>query len=63
MTPQLIKRGMGEAKLEVMAEPTLRWPPLADEPRLVQIETGIVIARPASALATNADPLAAGARR
>jgi hypothetical protein len=32
MTPQLIKRGMGEAKLEVMAEPTLRWPPVADEP-------------------------------
>jgi len=24
---------MGEAKLEVMAEPTLRWPPVADEPR------------------------------
>jgi hypothetical protein len=23
---------MGEAKLEVMAEPTLRWPPGADEP-------------------------------
>jgi hypothetical protein len=33
MTPQLIKRGMGEAKLELMAEPTLRWPPVADEPR------------------------------
>jgi len=24
---------MGEAKLEVMAEPTLRWPPVADETR------------------------------
>jgi hypothetical protein len=33
MTPQLIERGMGEAKLEVMAEPTLRWAPVADEPR------------------------------
>jgi uncharacterized protein YndB with AHSA1/START domain len=48
---------MGETKLEVMAEPTLRWPPVADEPRLVRIETGIVIARPAEvvfAFATNA---------
>ena len=40
-----------------MAEPTLRWPPATDEPRLVKIETGIVIARPADvvfAFATNA---------
>lgn len=57
MTPQLSERGMGESKLEVMAQPTLRWPPAADEPRLAKIETGIVIARPAGvvfAFATNA---------
>jgi uncharacterized protein YndB with AHSA1/START domain len=48
---------MDESKLEVMAQPTLRWPPAADEPRLAKIETGIVIARPADvvfAFATNA---------
>ena len=36
---------------------TLRWPPAVDEPLLVKIETGIVIARPADvvfAFATNA---------
>lgn len=41
----------------MMAEPTLRWPPAADEPRLVKIETGVVIARPSDAVfafATNA---------
>jgi hypothetical protein len=32
MTPQLIERGIGESKLEVMAEPTLRWPRATAEP-------------------------------
>jgi hypothetical protein len=30
-------------------EPILRWPPAADEPPLVRIETGTLIARPAEA--------------
>lgn len=34
----------------MLSEPTLRWPASADEPRLVKIETGIVIARPANAV-------------
>lgn len=32
-----------------MAEPILRWPPAADEPALVRIETGTLIRKPAEA--------------
>ena len=40
-----------------MNAPTLRWPPVADEPRLATIESFVLIGRPAQAVfefATNA---------
>ncbi len=33
-----------------MTAPTLRWPPAADEPRLVTIESFVLIGRPAQAV-------------